>query len=657
MELFIMMHPLAKFNNMKRNIYLIMLFLSLAGFRISSNRTITGTVYGKQDNQPIPQVSVIAEGSTVKTSTDAKGHYSLSVPVGSNSLTFHALGYQKQSKKIGKSARLDVWMKYETQVLREVVVADEIKKANTPAAYAIQSIGNTRHELSGKVAGVHISNQSRTRPLTELSISGNYFTHEESYKNITENTFVNPATHPLSTFAIDVDAASYSNVRRMISNGTLPPVDAVRIEEMINYFSYDLKAPLNEDPVAIHTELSAAPWNPQHKLLRIGLKAKSIQTEKLPPSNFVFLIDVSGSMDGPNRLPLVKTSMKLLIDQLRDKDHVAIVTYAGSAGQKLPSTPADQKIKIRDVIDNLGAGGSTAGGAGIKLAYQIARQNFIRGGNNRIILATDGDFNVGASSDQDMEQLIVNERKSGVSLSVLGFGMGNLKDSKMETLADKGHGNYAYIDNIAEARKAMVTEFGATLFTVAKDVKMQVEFNPGKVQAYRLIGYENRLMDKEDFNNDQKVGGDMGVGHTVTALYEIIPAGINDYLSPSVDPLKYQQLKENKIRNTSPEIVTVKFRYKAPDGEKSKMKQVAVKGANTTLSKTSADFRFASAVAELGMLLRDSEFKQKASFDSLIARAKAARGTDEEGYRAEFISLAQSAKLLSKSSNTASNTK
>lgn len=334
----------------------------------------------------------------------------------------------------------------------------------------------------------------------------------ESYAGFTENKFLNALEEALSTFAIDVDAASYSNFRRFINNGQLPPLDAVRIEEMVNYFQYDLQGPSGREPVAIHTELATAPWNPEHHLLRIGLKAKSIPTENLPASNLVFLIDVSGSMMGANRLPLAKSSVKMLVDQLRDKDHVAIVTYAGSADVALESTPGSQKTKIKDAIEALSAGGSTAGGAGLQLAYRTARQHFIKGGNNRIILASDGDFNVGASSDGDMEQLIAKERESGVSLSVLGFGMGNLKDSKMELLANKGHGNYAYIDNIPEARKAMVTEFGGTLFTVAKDVKVQVEFNATKVQAYRLLGYENRLLEKQDFNNDATLGGDMGVG-------------------------------------------------------------------------------------------------------------------------------------------------
>lgn len=625
---------------MKRNIYLIMLFLSLAGFRTSNTHRITGTVYSKSDNQPLPGVSILTEGSSQKTSTDVNGHYVITVQDENTTLLFSAIGYQTHRQQVGKAKKLDVWLANQNNALTEVTVTGYPMARKQSTAYASQT-------LTGRVPGIYI--RGTNSPVYSYAPDSE---NSESYKGNTENSFINPITTPLSTFAIDVDAASYSNVRRMINTGILPPKAAIRVEEMINYFQYDLKGPANNDPLAIHTELSSAPWNPQHRLLRIGLKAKSVPTEKLPPSNFVFLIDVSGSMSGANRLPLVKSSLKLLVDQLRDQDHVAIVTYAGAAGLQLPSTPANQKMKIKDVIMNLGAGGSTAGGAGIKLAYKVAREHFIKGGNNRVILATDGDFNVGASSDDDMEQLIAEERQSGVSLSVLGFGMGNLKDSKMETLADKGHGNYAYIDNIAEARKAMVTEFGATLFTVAKDVKLQVEFNPSKVQAYRLIGYENRLMEKEDFNNDQKIGGDMGTGHTVTALYEIIPAGIKDSFTTSVDPLKYQQVTENKVRNTSLEIATIKFRYKAPNGIKSKMEMVSVTDAPKPMEQTSNDFRFASAVAELGLLLGNSQFKQHADYDSLIARAKTAKGKDEEGYRAEFVSLAQSAKLLSKDSAT-----
>jgi Ca-activated chloride channel family protein len=458
----------------------------------------------------------------------------------------------------------------------------------------------------------------------------------------------------LSTFSVDVDAASYSNIRRYINNGQLPPKYAVRIEEMINYFDYNLPAPVDNEPVAIHTELSAAPWNPQHRLLRIGLKARVVANEKLPASNLVFLIDVSGSMNAANKLPLVQSSLKMLVDELRPQDKVAIVVYAGAAGLVLPPTPGNQKTTIKDAIDRLQAGGSTAGGAGIKLAYHIAQENFLKEGNNRVILATDGDFNVGASSDQDIEQLIEQERKSGVFLSVLGYGMGNYKDSKMETLADKGNGNYAYIDNATEARKTLVSEFGGTLFTVAKDVKLQLEFNPAKVAAYRLIGYENRLLNKEDFNNDLKDAGDMGAGHRVTALYEIIPAGTKDDFTNSVDPLKYQHPKQSAaVKPSSDEMLTIIFRYKEPAGSASKLSKAVVFDRPVAFDKTSTDFKWASAVAEVGMLLRDSEFKQSANFKHAISIARAAKGTDHEGYRAEFIKLAESAMLLNKSTTLA----
>lgn len=484
-----------------------------------------------------------------------------------------------------------------------------------------------------------------------LYIRGGYIPdqNQESYQKIKENKFINPMKEPLSTFAADVDAASYSNVRRFINAGNLPDKDAVRVEEMINYFQYQVAGPKNGEPVNIVTELTKAPWNNAHQLMRVTLKAKDIPTDKLKASNLVFLIDVSGSMMGPGRLPLVKSSLKMLVDQLRDIDRVAIVTYAGSAGVKLESTSGSQKMKIKTAIDELEAGGSTAGAAGIKRAYEIARQNLVKGGNNRIILASDGDFNVGESSDESMEELIGKESKSGVFLTVLGYGMGNLKDSKMEILADKGHGNYAYIDNISEARKAMVTEFGGTLFTVAKDVKIQVEFNPNYVQAYRLVGYENRLLEAEDFNNDQKMGGDMGVGHVVTALYEIVPVGVNSTMVGTVDPLKYQQNSAKNIAvKGNGELATVKFRYKEPDGDKSKLQQQVVQAKVTELNKVSEDLRFATAVAELGMLLRDSDFKQQANFDSLIARAKTAKGADDEGYRAEFIRMAENARDLAK---------
>ena len=448
-------------------------------------------------------------------------------------------------------------------------------------------------------------------------------------------------------FSIDIDAASYSNMRRYINKGELPPADAIRTEELINYFSYDYPQPTGNDPVKITTEVGACPWNVKHRLVRIGLKAKEIPTDKLPVSNLVFLIDVSGSMYGPQRLGLVQSSLKLLVNNLRDEDRVAIVVYSGSAGEKLPSTSGSDKQKIREAIDELTAGGSTAGGAGIKLAYKMAKQNFVKGGNNRIILCTDGDFNVGVSSDEGLEKLIEQERKSGVFLTVLGYGMGNYKDSKMQVLAEKGNGNHAYIDNLQEANRVLVNEFGATMHTVAKDVKLQIEFNPSQVQAYRLIGYESRLLKDEDFNNDAKDAGEMGAGHTVTAFYEVVPAGIKSDFTGKVDDLKYQKTKPAPaVTNNSKELLTVKLRYKAPDGNTSKKIEQPL--IDDKKEKVSSDFRFASAVAMFGQLLRDSDFKGDATYDKVISLAKTSLDNDEKGYRREFIRLAETAEGLAK---------
>jgi Ca-activated chloride channel family protein len=470
----------------------------------------------------------------------------------------------------------------------------------------------------------------------------------EDYNNIVENKFLAATQNPLSTFSIDVDEAAYSNVRRYLQNGSIPPAGAVRIEEMINCFDYNYSKPENEEPFAVNTEISDCPWNPQHRLVHIGLQGKEIPIENLPAANIVFLIDVSGSMDEPNKLPLVQASMNMLTDQLREKDKVAIVVYAGSAGLVLPATSGSNKTKIKEAINNLEAGGSTAGGEGIKLAYNVARENFLKEGNNRVILATDGDFNVGMSSDDEMVRLIENERKSGVFLSVLGYGMGNYKDNKMQQLADKGNGNHSYIDNINEARKVLVNEFGSTLITIAKDVKIQIEFNPAEVQAYRLIGYENRMLESEDFNDDTKDAGELGSGHTVTALYEVIPVGVKDDFTKLVDPLKYQSNDKRSATNTTNEIMTIKLRYKQPDGEISKLITNTVTDNHVDLSNTSDNFRFSAAVAEFGLLLRNSEFKQQASYQQVINLAGSAKGNDLNGYRSEFVQLVQSAGSLAK---------
>ncbi len=468
----------------------------------------------------------------------------------------------------------------------------------------------------------------------------------ESYSENSENEFKYSMKDPLSTFSIDVDAASYSNVRRMINQGYAPQKDAVRVEEMINYFSYDYPGPKGNNPFSISTEVSDCPWNEQHQLVHIGLQGKKISTDNLPPSNLVFLIDVSGSMGSYNKLPLLKKSFALLVDQLRPEDRVAIVVYAGAAGCVLESTSGKEKGKILGALEKLQSGGSTAGGAGINLAYKIALDNFSKVGNNRVILATDGDFNVGATSDNDMEKLIEEKRKSGVFLTVLGFGMGNYKDSKMETIADKGNGNYAYIDNIMEAKKVFVNELGATMFTIAKDVKIQVEFNPAKVSYYKLIGYENRMLAAEDFNDDTKDAGELGAGHTVTALYEIVPVSIKSNIVPSIDPLKYQKVEEAHTLTGSDELLTVKFRYKDPNGTKSKLIIKELYDKSVKLYNASNNFKHAAAVAEFGLLLRDSKYKSSSNYAQVIKLAKSAKGIDEYGYRTEFIRLAETMELL-----------
>jgi Ca-activated chloride channel homolog len=474
----------------------------------------------------------------------------------------------------------------------------------------------------------------------------------EEYGRFQENPFLKAVDNPLSTFSIDVDRASYSNVRRYLKDGQRPPRDAVRIEELINYFTFDYPDPQGADPFSVTTEAASCPWNAKNRLLLVGLQARRMKTADLPPSNLVFLIDVSGSMEMPNKLPLVKQSLELLVNQLRAQDRVAIVVYAGNAGLVLPSTPGSDKGAILSAIQGLEAGGSTAGGAGIKLAYRIAKENFLDNGNNRVILATDGDFNVGATSDGELEQLIEEKRKDRVFLTVLGFGMGNLKDSKMELLADKGNGNYAYIDDLSEARKTLVHEMGGTLFTVAKDVKLQIEFNPAKVLAYRLIGYENRLLRKEDFHDDTKDAGELGAGHSVTALYEIVPPGGDSTLA-QVDPLKYQSTAVNSSANTSPELLTLKLRYKAPDSDTSKLMTQTVGDESGPFAQATDNLRFAASVAELGMLLRNSPHKGTASFGQAREIAQRSLGRDIEGYRHDFLAMISMAEHVPNSEEVA----
>ncbi|MBF4508080.1 von Willebrand factor type A domain-containing protein [Flavobacterium sp. JLP] len=480
--------------------------------------------------------------------------------------------------------------------------------------------------------------------LKNINIAPPAVPNQEDYDNFVENAFESPKTGPLSTFSIDVDNASYTNVRRFINNGQAVPKDAVRVEEMVNFFKYNYPQPKDQNPFSINTELSDSPWNTKNQILKIGLQGKNIETENLPASNLVFLIDVSGSMSDINKLPLLKQSMKILVNELREKDKVAIVVYAGAAGLVLPPTSGGEKKTINDALENLNAGGSTAGGAGIELAYKIGSENFIKDGNNRVILATDGDFNVGSTSNSDMETLIEQKRKTGVFLTCLGYGMGNYKDSKMETLADKGNGNYAYIDNIQEANRFLGKEFKGSMFAIAKDVKIQIEFNPKQVQAYRLIGYENRKLRPEDFKNDAIDAGELGSNHTVTALYEIIPAGVSsNYLNQQPDDLKYTKVQETG-NNYNNELATIKFRYKKPDGDKSIEMTKVIEDKVVATEKTSDDFKFSTAVAWFGLKLRDSKLISNKSSDDILKLAKQGIASDPEGYKAEFIRLVEGAK-------------
>jgi Ca-activated chloride channel homolog len=467
----------------------------------------------------------------------------------------------------------------------------------------------------------------------------------EAYGYRADNAFAETRQHPLSTFSLDVDTASYSNVRRFLDDDELPPVDAVRIEELVNYFPYDYAPPKGRQRFAAALEIAPAPWKPENRLLRIGLKTADLDLANRPPANLVFLVDVSGSMGEPNKLPLVQQSLRLLVEQLTPRDRVALVVYAGAAGLVLPSTAGDQQAAIAAAIDCLEAGGSTNGGEGIELAYAEAARRFVKGGVNRVILATDGDFNVGVTDEGGLVRLIEEKAKSGVFLSVLGYGMDNLKDSTMESLADKGNGNYAYIDSLREAKKALVEQMAGTLVTVAKDAKVQVEFNPALVRAYRLLGYENRLLRPEDFKDDAKDAGEVGAGHTVTALYEIVPAS-RAWSGPQVDPLRYVAPGQLTDAARSDELLRLKIRYKEPEGRKSRQQQWTLVDRGQGLSAASGDFRFAAAVASFGMLLRDSADKGAATYESVLDLATGGRGDDAAGYRAEFIELVEKARRL-----------
>ena len=645
-----------------------------------STGVIEGLVKDKTSGQPLAGVTVIVTSPAMKQTetalTDDDGRYKLTgLPPGVYLVTFYYADLTSERANVvvaaGKTALVSP--SFDTTHTRGEVIEitnvapvidptstsqgitiDENYTRNIPvgrnfgtslgAAAGSQADGGTSFSGSTSlenqyvVQGINAPGGTATRapaPHDDIGV--------EQYERIDENPFLTVASQPLSTFSSDVDTASYANVRRFLHDSQLPPKDAVRIEEMINYFHYDYPAPAAGDPLSITTEVGPSPWNPTFKLVRIGLRAPEIDDARVPPRNLVFLIDTSGSMDEPNKLPLLVASMGLLVDQLRPQDRVSIVAYAGSVGIVLPPTPGAKKDAIRTALGALDAGGSTNGGAGIVAAYKLARDTFIEGGINRVILCTDGDWNVGVTDQGSLTRLIEGERDHGVFLTVLGFGMGNLKDSTMEKLADRGNGNYAYIDSLAEARKVLVKQAGATLVTVAKDVKIQVEFNPVHVAGYRLIGYEKRRLRNEDFNDDKKDAGDLGAGHTVTALYELVPAG-QAVPSATVDKLKYQTPRA--ATTGSGEMMTVKVRYKTPLGDVSKLMQRTVDDATVALTATSADFRWAAAVAGYGMMLRESAERGALQWPLVRALAAGAVGKDAEGYRAELLRLVDKASKL-----------
>ncbi|HEX5831122.1 MAG TPA: von Willebrand factor type A domain-containing protein, partial [Gemmatimonadaceae bacterium] len=593
--------------------------------------TVTGRVADAGTGQPLAQARLQVVGTSASAVTDGDGRYRLRVnaPVG-RELTLRAqrIGYQMAERRVrvtGDSIAVDFALSQETLQLSEVMVTGAAAAPPSPLV-----------QLHGKAAGQPV----RVRGTSSLGYPELRAAREpgntESYAAIEEQPFLTVAGNPRSTFGIDVDRAAYGNIRRFINAGQRPPKDAVRIEELVNYFPYAYPAPGRAHPFSVTTEVAAAPWQPAHRIVRVGLQGRRIDLRSAPPNNLVFLVDVSGSMQSPDKLPLVKAALRLLVEQMRPRDRVAMVVYAGAAGLVLPSTPGDEKTRILAALDALEAGGSTAGGAGLRLAYDVAREHHLAEGNNRVVLATDGDFNVGLSSDAEMMRLVEERRRQGTFLTVLGFGTGNYKDSKLELLADRGNGNYAYVDDLAEARKVLVTEMGGTLVTIAKDVKVQVEFNPAAVRAYRLIGYENRALRDEDFADDTRDAGELGAGHAVTALYEVIPVGARSPVAVrGADPLRYQQPSRSREGSTT-ELGWVKLRYKPPTGDASRLLEQAIPNA---VARPSADLRFATAVAEFGLLLRDSEFKGSASLEAVLARAEGAVGDDPGGYRADFVRL------------------
>lgn len=616
--------------------------------------TVEGTVIDARSGQMLEGVSVAAVGTGVGALTHVGGRFQLlfdDAAIGTEvTIVATQIGYGEARQTIrltAAGATLAFALQPQAINLEGVVVTGSAgqprrrelgDRVRGPVA---QAPTYATADASGMVNVYKGAGAATVGGIRTAAEPGN----REGYAHISENEFAPVGSNPISTFSIDVDRASYANVRRFLNAGTRPPVDAVRIEELINYFPYDDPAPYADDehPFTVSTEVAAAPWAPNHHLLRIGLKGREIDMDDAPASNLVFLFDVSGSMSSPDKLPLLKSAFEMLVNELRPEDRVAIVVYAGAAGLVLPSTPGDERETILEALRNLQAGGSTAGGAGIRLAYSVAAENYIEGGNNRVILATDGDFNVGASSDAEMIRLIEEKREGGTFLTVLGFGTGNLQDAKMEQIADHGNGNFAYIDSRLEARKVLVNEMGGTLLTIAKDVKIQVEFNPSRVAAYRLIGYENRLLAAEDFNDDTKDAGELGAGHSVTALYEIVPVGAETEVEiRDVDPLRYQRPSGGATADNE-ELLFVKLRYKEPTGTESKLLTRAVGDIE---GDTSDDFRFSAAVAAWGMLLRSSEHCGDFTLADVSRLARSGLGEDPRGYRADFLALIDRARSL-----------
>ena len=631
---------------------------------------LSGKVQEASSSKPLSGATLTVGAKGPSAVSGADGAYVLDkVPVGNVMVTCSLAGYKTEKRNVAMTAGADLKLVFsltaaavpapeeaakakkemsgraaETEAMPSPSVAPAPPPASRTAPSRAKVMSAAGAPSPGAIAGKPVAAPSKVANAAGEP-TADQATGSEEYLQVRDNPFILTASEPVSTFSIDVDTASYANARRFLSSSSLPPKDAVRIEEFVNYFPYEYAPPQGPDPFSINAEISTCPWAKGHRLVLIGLQGKKVDTAQLPPTNLVFLIDTSGSMSDPNKLPLLVAAFKLLVTQMRPKDRVAITVYAGSAGLVLPSTPGDQKEKIIAALESLGAGGSTAGAAGIELAYKVAKENLIQGGNNRVILATDGDFNVGASNDAELERIIEEKRNQGIFLTVLGFGMGNYKDAKMKKLADKGNGNYAYIDNLSEARKVLINQMGGTLLTIAKDVKIQIEVNSAKVKAYRLLGYESRIMAKEDFDNDKKDAGELGAGHTVTAFYEIIPTGSDEKI-PGIDPAKSQTATSNISKVKSDELMTVKLRYKRPAGSESKLLSQPLVDQETPFDKTSETFRFASSVVELGLLLRDSPYKAGASFSSLIKRASSALGKDEFGYRKEFVTLAEKAAAL-----------